>query len=82
MEILKIIIASISSIIILFVMMKIFGNRQMSQLGMFDYINGITIGSMAAEMATSNLKDMYIPLTSMIIYATAICIFSFIAQNH
>jgi len=81
MELIKIIISAIISIIVLFIMMKIFGNRQMSQLGMFDYINGITIGSMAAEMATSPLKNIYIPFIAMIIYATAICIFSFASQK-
>lgn len=39
----------------------------MSQLNMFDYINGITIGSIAAEMAT-NIEEFEKPLTAMIIY--------------
>lgn len=81
MEILKISLSATSSIIILFILMKILGNRQMSQLGMFDYINGITIGSMAAEMATSPNKEFFKPLTAMLIYATFICLFSFISQK-
>lgn len=32
---------------------KLLGNRQMSQLSMFDYITGITLGSIGAEMATA-----------------------------
>lgn len=40
----------------------------MSQLSMFDYIIGITIGSIAAEMAT-NLEEFEKPLIAMIIYA-------------
>lgn len=68
-EILYIIALSIGSLITLFILTKIMGYRQMSQLSMFDYINGITIGSIAAEMATS-LEDNFVqPLIAMIVYA-------------
>ena len=43
MDILKIIISSLASLVALFLSTKIIGNRQMSELSMFDYINGITI---------------------------------------
>lgn len=36
---------------------------------MFDYVNGITIGSIAAEMATSLDENFTQPLTAMIVYA-------------
>ncbi len=81
MEIFKILLSSLGSIAVLFILMKILGNRQMSQLGMFDYINGITIGSMAAEMATSPNKDFFKPFIAIIVYAISICIFSFISQK-
>ena len=68
MEIVHIILTAFGSIVALFVLTKIMGNRQMSQLSLFDYINGITIGSIAAEMATS-IEDFYKPLTAMIVYA-------------
>lgn len=48
-----IVITSVSSVIVLFILTRIMGKRQISQLTMFDYINGITIGSIAAEMATA-----------------------------
>lgn len=48
MEILKIIILSLSSFIVLFILTKLMGNREMAQLSMFDYITSITIGSIAA----------------------------------
>lgn len=71
MEILKIIATSLGSIIILFVLAKLMGNKQLSQLSTFDYINGITIGSIAAEMATSIDGDFWHPLIAMVIYAIA-----------
>mgnify|MGYP006981665940 CR=1 FL=1 len=54
MEFIKIILTSVGSIIALFFSTKIIGNKQMSELSMFDYINGITIGSIAAELSTAN----------------------------
>ncbi len=69
MEVLKIIIVSIGSIVVLFLLTKLMGDREMSELSMFDYINSITIGSIAAEMATSLEGDFVKPLTAMVVYA-------------
>ena len=45
------------------------GNKQISQLNMFDYINGITIGSIAAEMALSESWEMiWMSVIAMAIY--------------
>jgi len=68
MEILKITITAFGSMVVLFLLTKIMGDRQMSELSMFDYINSITIGSIAAEMATSLEGDFTKPLTAMIVY--------------
>jgi len=43
------------------------GRRQISQLDMFDYITGITIGSIAAELATE-LEQPLQPLTAMVVF--------------
>lgn len=59
---------SLGSLLMLFILTKLMGNKQMSQLSMFDYIVGITIGSIAAEMAT-NLEEFEKPLLAMVIYA-------------
>lgn len=81
MEILHIILVSTGSVIVLFLLTKIIGNRQMSQLSMFDYINGITIGSIAAEMATSLEDDFLKPLTAMIVYAALAVLISFLNEK-
>ena len=78
-EIIYIIVLSFGSIITLFVLTKLMGYRQMSEMSMFDYINGITIGSIAAEMATSLEKDWWLPLTAMIVYALAAIVLSYIS---
>ena len=38
-----IVITSVSSVIVLFILTRIMGKRQISQLTMFDYINGILL---------------------------------------
>ena len=80
MDLLNVTAASIGSIIALFLLTKLIGNKQMSQLNLFDYINGITIGSIAAEMATSLESDFLKPLLAMGIYALA-TVLSDLASN-
>ena len=78
MDILNVILLSLFSLIALFILTKLMGYRQMSEMSMFDYINGITIGSIAAEMATSLEKDWWLPLTAMVVYALAAIVLSYI----
>ncbi|MGN0542988.1 MAG: YetF domain-containing protein [Acutalibacteraceae bacterium] len=67
MELLKVVLTSLLSAAALFVIAKIMGHKQMSQLDFFDYITGITIGSIAAELATE-LEEPLKPLIAMIVY--------------
>lgn len=68
MELLQVAITSVVSFLVLFFLTKIMGHRQIAQLSVFDYINGITIGSIAAELATELEKPLR-PLLAMVIYA-------------
>ena len=81
MELLKICLSSFISLISLFIFMKILGNRQMSQLSMFDYVNGITIGSIAAEMATSLEDDFIKPLVAMLVYTILMYLMSLVCSK-
>ena len=69
MAYIHIFITSVVSIVALFILTKLIGYKQMSQLSLFDYIIGITIGSIAAEMATSIEKNYFKPLLAMVVYA-------------
>ena len=81
MEYFTIFYQSIFSVIVLFILTKLMGYRQVSQLSIFDYTNSITIGSIAAEMAT-DLEGNYLkPLLAMIIYALFVIILSKISQK-
>lgn len=68
MELLKVAVTSVASLAVLFVLTKLMGNKQVSQLSMFDYIIGISIGSIAAEFATE-LENPEHSLLAMGIYA-------------
>lgn len=78
MEYLKIIFLSLGSIIALFFLTKLMGQKELSQLSIFDYVIGITIGSIAAEMATSLENNFMQPLIAMIVYALVTILISII----
>ena len=67
MEYLKIIMTTVISAAVLFGIAKVSGHKQVAQLDFFDYISGITIGSIGAELATE-LESPWKPLTAMIVY--------------
>ncbi len=81
MELLHVFLTSVGSVVFLFILTKLLGNKQMSQLSMFDYINGITIGSIAAEMATSLEDDFLKPMIGMAVYTVAALLISLIASH-
>ncbi len=68
MDFLQVILTACGSVAVLFLICKLIGNKQVSQMSMFDYINGITIGSIAAELATLPEREFYRPLIAMVIY--------------
>ena len=81
MDYLKILGLSSLSIFVLFILTKLMGNREMTQLSMFDYAVSITIGSIAAEMATALETDFMQPLIAMVVYAIITIIISYIANK-
>ena len=81
MELLHVFLTSVGSVVFLFILTKLLGNKQMSQLSMFDYINGITIGSIAAEMATALEDDFLLPMIGMAVYTAAALLISLVASH-
>lgn len=81
MNTLKIIFLSLGSISILFVLTKLMGNKELSQLTMFDYIVGITIGSIAAEMSTSLESSFIEPIVAMLVYGLVTFFISYITRK-
>jgi uncharacterized membrane protein YcaP (DUF421 family) len=70
MEIIKVILTALLSVASLFIITKIMGHKQVAQLDFFDYVSGITIGSIGAELATE-LEKPYKPLIALAIYGLA-----------
>ena len=81
MDLLKIVALSFGSVIFLFILTKLMGNKEMSQLSMFDYIIGITIGSIAAEMSTALESDFMQPVVAMAVYAIVSIIISVLSYK-
>lgn len=81
MTVLNIFLSSVFSLLAMFISVKIIGNRQMSELNMYDYINGITIGSIAAEMATALEEDILKPLVAMAVYTLFVFLTSVVTSR-
>ena len=72
---------SVVSVVVLFLLTKIMGRRQVSQLSLFDYVNGISFGSIAAEIAISkDDEDLLIGVVAMCVY-TVVAIFFDVLSN-
>ena len=56
MDMIKIALTALLSVAALFIVTKLMGHKQVAQLDFFDYVSGITIGSIGAELATE-LED-------------------------
>lgn len=79
--ILETITLALISLIVLFILTKIMGYRQITQLSMYDYIIGITIGSIASEMVVlDNFQDMVRPLTGMVVYTLFTVLLSILSR--
>ncbi|MBE5941769.1 MAG: DUF421 domain-containing protein [Lachnospiraceae bacterium] len=81
MDYITIIYQALFSSIALLILTKLMGYREVSNLSMFDYINGITIGSIAAEMAMNQDGEYLKPLVAMITYAIVVITLSKITQK-
>ena len=55
-ELINVVFRAFISLIALFLVAKLIGKKQVSQLSLFDYVIGISIGNFAAEM-TINLES-------------------------
>jgi uncharacterized membrane protein YcaP (DUF421 family) len=78
-EILETILQSFASVIALFILTRIMGKKQISQLTFFDYVVGISIGSIAAVCSTDSIISFEKGIVSMIVYTMFAIILSYIS---
>ncbi|HIZ76104.1 MAG TPA: DUF421 domain-containing protein [Firmicutes bacterium] len=64
----EITVRSVVSILGLFLLAKIIGPRQIAQLTFYDYVVGITIGSIAATVAIDETMPLWIGIWAMAVY--------------
>ena len=80
MDIIKLILTALLSVVALFIITKIMGHKQVAQLDFFDYVSGITIGSIGAELATE-LEEPYKPLIALCVWGGTSLILNLIAHK-
>ena len=68
-ELLLVAFRSILILIILFILTKIMGKKQVSQMNIYDYLIGITIGNLAADISLNLDHSLINGILSLIIYA-------------
>lgn len=62
---LEVIVRTLASALILFILTRMLGKRQISQLSFFEYITGITIGSITAYLSLDIDTHWYLGIISM-----------------
>ena len=80
MDIIRVILTALLSVAALFIITKIMGHKQVAQLDFFDYVCGITIGSIGAELATE-LEAPEKPLIALAVYGVVSIILNLIAHK-
>lgn len=79
MELWRIALSALGSVTTLYLLTRLIGPRQVTELSVFDYLNSITIGSIAAEMAlTKTVADFTEALTATLIYGGATLLISYL----
>ena len=80
-EVYDTIIRSLLSLTALFLITKLLGKKQVSQLSLFDYVIGISIGNFAAEM-TINVESQYANgLTAIIVFGLIAYLVSYLTMK-
>lgn len=78
-DFLNICFRTILVLVILFFITKMMGKKQISELNFFDYVVGITIGSIAADISLDIEKDMLAGIAALFIYGFISYIISFVS---
>lgn len=68
MNALTVFLQAVLSFVVLLILTRMIGKQQVSQLTYYEYINGITFGSIAANMATDDLINLPDHLVGLLAY--------------
>lgn len=67
----EIVLRSLFFLIVLFLITKVLGKKQLSQLSFFEYVTGITIGNVGAELATKVEGNVIHGVLCILVFAIA-----------
>lgn len=67
-EWMEVIIRTLFAVVVLFFLTKLLGKRQVSQLSFFEYITGITIGSIAAYISLDTDKHWHLGVIALLVW--------------
>lgn len=81
LELGDIVLRSFLSIIVLFLITELMGKKQLSQLNMFDYIIGISIGSIAASLSVDKSINYLDGALCIVIYGGTAALISFLTTK-
>ena len=76
-SILGTVLRTVFVLIILFVITRLMGKKQVSQMNIYDYIIGITMGSIAADISLDIEKDLVAGVLCLIVYGGSAILVTF-----
>jgi uncharacterized membrane protein YcaP (DUF421 family) len=80
-EYVLILIRSVGSFIVLLALARLMGKRQIAQLTFFDYVVGITIGSIAASMSADQNIKIFNGMVGLVVWGFFPILLSFMARK-
>ena len=81
MELIQVTIRSLISLATLFIVTKIIGKKQVSELSLFDYVIGLSIGNFAAEITINSDVNLENGLLAIVIFGFVAYIVSIITMK-
>lgn len=81
MELFEIFIRAILSLFILFIITKIIGKKQVSELCLFDYVIGISIGNFAAEMTVNTEINYMNGVVAILVFGVLAYLINFLTMK-
>ena len=69
------------AVIYLFLVIKVLGKKQISELNIFDYIIGLSLGNIAAEMTVNDEISILVGILAMTVYGLFSLFVSFITSK-
>jgi uncharacterized membrane protein YcaP (DUF421 family) len=80
-DLISVVLRTILVLIFLFILTKLMGKKQVSQLNIYDYLIGITIGSIAADISLDIEKNIISGLLCLAIYGLSDVAISILTQK-